>query len=98
MGFIVSYRSPSQTSSQFDDLLSYFKKLFDSVQIFQPAFTISLVDFNARSKSWWSGDSPIIEVTRLKSLVCTHGFHQLIFEPTHILWNSLSCIDLIFTD
>ena len=27
-----------------------------------------------------------------------HGFHQLISEPTHILWNSLSCIDLIFTD
>ena len=98
VGFIVSYRSPSQTSSQFDDFLSNFKKLFDDVQIFQPAFTITLVDFSACSKSWWSGDSPIIEVTRLKSLVCTHGFRQLIFEPTHILWNSLSCIDLIFTD
>ena len=49
-GFIiVSYRSPSQTSSQFDDFLSNFKKLFDDVQIFQPAFTITLVDFSARS-------------------------------------------------
>ena len=28
----------------------------------------------------------------------THGFHQLISEPTHILQNSLSCIDLMFTD
>ena len=31
-------------------------------------------------------------------MVSTHGFHQLISELTHILQNSLSCIDLIFTD
>ena len=39
-----------------------------------------------------------MEGTRLNSLVSTHGFHQLISAPTHILRNSLSCIDLIFTD
>ena len=98
MGFIiVSYYSPSQTSFLFDDFLSNFEKLFDDVQIFQPVFTVILVDFNARSKSWWSGDSTTIEGTRLDSLVFAHGFHQLISEPTHILWNSLYCIDLIFT-
>ena len=31
-------------------------------------------------------------------MVSTHGFHKLISEPTHILENSLTCIDLIFTD
>ena len=39
-----------------------------------------------------------MEGTRLDSLVSTHEFYQLISEPTHILRNSLSCIDLIFTD
>ena len=39
-----------------------------------------------------------IEGTRLDSLVCTHDFHQLIPEPTHILRKSLSCIDLLSTD
>ena len=39
-----------------------------------------------------------MEDTRLDSLLSSHGFHQLISEPTHILWNSLSCIDVIFTD
>ena len=34
VGFItVSYGSPSQTISQFDDFLSSFEKLFDDVQI-----------------------------------------------------------------
>ena len=51
VGFvIVSYCSPSQTSSQFDDFFS---------------------------------------------VVSIYVFHQLISEPTHILPNSLSCIDLI---
>ena len=99
MGFItVSYGSPSQTISQFDDFLSSFEKRFDDVQILQPAFTVILGDFNAQSKSLWSGDSTTMEGIRLDSLVSTYKFHQLISEPTHILRNSLSCIDLIFTD
>ena len=98
MGFIiVSYCSPSQISTQFD-FLSNFEKLFDSVQTFQPAFTVMLCDFNAWSKSWWSGDSTTMEGTRLDCLVSIHDFHQLISEPTHVLQNLLSCIDLIFTD
>ena len=51
------------------------------------------------SKPCWSGDSTTIESTRLDFLVLIHGFHQLISELTHIILpNSLSCIDLIFTD
>ena len=99
IGFIiVSYRSPSQTSSQSDYFLLNFQKLFDYVQTFQPACTVILGDFNSQSKSWWSGDSTTMEGTRLGSLVSTHGFHQLISKPIHILRNSLSCIDLIFAD
>ena len=99
VGFIiVSYRSSSQTTTQFDDFLSNFEKLFDDVQILQPDFTVILGNFNAQSKSWWSGDSTTMEGTRLDSLISTHGFHQLISEPTHILRNLLSCIELIFTD
>ena len=37
---IVSYHSPSQTSFQFDDFLSNFDKLFNDVQVFQPAFIV----------------------------------------------------------
>ena len=39
-----------------------------------------------------------MEGTRLDFLVSSHGFHQLISEPTHVLRNLLSCIELIFTD
>ena len=95
---IVSYRFPSQTSYQFNDFLSLFEKLFNDVKFLQPAFTVILDDFNARSKSWWSGNSNANEGTKLHYLVSTHGFHQLISKTTHTLPNLLSCIDLMFTD
>ena len=43
---VVSYRSPSQTSSQFDDKLSNFEKFIDDVQTFQ------LVNY--RTKIYWN--------------------------------------------
>ena len=38
------------------------------------------------------------EGSQIDSLTTCYGFRQLILEPTHILKNSSSCIDLIFTD
>ena len=38
------------------------------------------------------------EGSHIDSLTTTYGFHQLILDPTHLLPNSSSCIDLIFTD
>ena len=54
--------------------------------------------FNARSKSWWPDDMTSPEGRGIDSLTTVHGLQQLISEPTHLLPNSLSCTDLIFTD
>ena len=64
----------------------------------KPDFSIILGDFNARSKSWWQNDINTSEGTKIDALTSYHGLHQLISQPTHILANSSSCIDLIFTD
>ena len=48
---------------------------------------VALGDFNAKSKSWHTN----------YFLTFIFGFHQIINNPTHILNNSSSCIDLIFT-
>ena len=55
-------------------------------------------DFNVRSSVWWTRDKTAIEGTQLKSLTTIHGFHQIMSRPTHLLPQTLSCIDLIFTD
>ena len=57
-----------------------------------------LGDFNARSRSWWCEDKTSHKGTDREPLTILWGLHQLISDPTKLLPNSLSYIDLIFTD
>ena len=92
------YRSPSQSSIEFESFLSGFEDMLSSILFSKSQFTVILGDFNARSSTWWSNDITNINGTLIDSLTTTHGFKQLISDATHILPQSTSCIDLIFTD
>ena len=94
----VIYRSPSQSSNEFEEFLASFRKLMNQVNMLKSCFTVILGDCNARSQSWWSDDVTSYEGSHIDSLTTTYGFHQLISDPTHLLPNSSFCIDLIFTD
>ena len=63
-----------------------------------PHFSIILGDFNVTSNNWWQGDTQTSEGSRIDYLTTSYGFQQLISEPTDVLKNSSSYIDLIFTD
>ena len=54
-------------------------------------------DFNAKSCNWSINDTTTPEGAQLDSITSLYGMKQLISEPTHILQQSSSCIDLIFT-
>ena len=56
-----------------------------------------IVDFNAKSCNWYSHDKTSFEGSTIESINSQFGLYQLINEPTHLLQNSSSCIDLIFT-
>ena len=53
-------------------------------------------DFNARSSNWWENDITNSVGKELDSLTLSAGYSQIIDKPTHIVNNSMSCIDLIF--
>ena len=72
--------------------------MLSSVLFSTSQFTVILGDFNARSSRWWLNDFTNPNSTLIDTLTTTHGFKQLISDATHILLQSLSCIDLIFTD
>ena len=72
--------------------------MFNVISFCKPDLSIILGDFNARSKSWWQNDINTSEGTKIDVLTSYHGLHQLISQPTHILANSSSCIDLKVTD
>ena len=54
-------------------------------------------DMNAKSNNWCSSDKTNMEGNVIENITSQFGLHQLINEPTHILGNTSSCIDLIFT-
>ena len=93
----VVNRSPSQDSFEFENFLSNFEKVLSDTPSCNSLFTIILGDFNVRSSVWWTKDKTAMEGTQLESLTTVHGFHQLISQPTHLLPQASSCIDLIFT-
>ena len=94
----VMYRSPSQSSIEFESFLSGFEDMLSSVLFSKSQFTVILGDFNARWLSWWSNDNTNPNGILIDSLTTTHGYKQLISDATHTLPQSLSFIDLIFSD
>ena len=95
---ITLYRSPSQNQSEFEHFLLSLEILSCNIRSKDPAFTIVLGDFSARSKSWWVHDITNNEGTQIESISSLYGFSQLISETTHILQNLSSYINLIFTN
>ena len=97
--FLISlYRSPSQSSDEFENFCLKFDKILEYVFNQNPQLVFVVGDLNARSDSWWSDDINTIEGTQIESLTSLYGLHQIISEPTHITPYSSSCIDLLFTN
>ena len=62
-----------------------------------PFLTGMIGDFNAKSSNWYLNDVTSFEGSQIEFLASQFAMSQVINEPTHILDNSKSCIDLIFT-
>ena len=58
---------------------------------------VILGDFNAKLNTWCKSDKTTYEGSKIDGLTSNFGLQQLIKEPTHIIGNSSSCIDLLFS-
>ena len=74
-----------------------FEFNLDEINKKNPFLTMAFGDFNAKSQTSFKNDKTSYEGSKLDVSTCSHGLHQLINEPTHLLDISSSCIDLIFT-
>ena len=91
------YRSPSQSLEEFYDFLFSIDQLLSNMSQ-NPIFLSATGHFNARNSSWWKNDCETREGNGIESLTCSYGLSQLVSDPTYILQNYSSCIDLIFTN
>ena len=98
--FIVSlYRSPSQSSDEFDLFMKEFETIIENISVpGNPNLVFIVGDFNAKLSTWKTDDHDTPEGVDIAAVTSSYGLTQLIKEPTHILLNSSTCIDLLFTN
>ena len=95
--FVALYRSPSQSQDDFATFSDNFEMTLDLASKKNPYLLVVLGDFNAKLRQWYDEDSSTSEGVLIENITSQFGLHQIINEPTHILENSSSCIDPIFT-
>ena len=98
--YIVSlYRSPSQNNEEFENFMNKFENIIDKISTpGNPNLIFIVGDFNAKLSTWNPVDVDTFEGIELGNLTSSYGLSQIISDPTHILPNSSTCIDLIFTN
>ena len=94
--FVALYRSPSQSLDNFETFIDNFELNLETLSRKNPFLLVAIGDFNAKSKVWYCNDNTTSQGKALENVTSQFGLHQVIKEPTHILHNSSSCIDLIF--
>ena len=98
-GYVVSiYRSPSQTSDYFNSFTTNLEKLVGNISSSNPHFILMIGDFNAKSSNWSSNDTTTVEGAQLDYLTLLYGMKLVITDLVHILENSSSFIDFIFSN
>ena len=89
--------SPSQSTEQFSLFKQRWEERINNINDCSPTIAMYIIDFNARNTVWWNGDFTNLQGTELAELAAHYSLNQIIDGYTHILSNSASCIDSIFT-
>ena len=95
--FVALYRSPSQDQDEFDSFSKKFEITLDKLALNNPFMLVIIGDLNAKSKNWHPSGRTTYKGNIIETITSHFGLHQLIYDSTHILGESSSCIDLIFT-
>ena len=95
---ISLYKSPIQTHDEFDNFLLSLEQFIFDIIARNPFFVLVTGNFDGRAPKCWRNDMTTIDGTKVDLITTSYGFSQIISDPIHILPNSSSCIDLIFTN
>ena len=73
-----------------------FDLLFNNINDEFLVCSIVTGDFNTRCSSWWKNDITNTPGQEIDFLSSSAGYTKIIDKPTHVVNNSMPCIDLIF--
>ena len=96
VGKNASSRSRCQSCDKFNTFYSNSDLFLSNMNDLNPASLIVISDLNAGNSKWWSSDKQNFEGGGIHSSTTSAGYTQLTDQPTHIISNSFSCIDVVF--
>ena len=85
------------SADDFEMFIQRIELLTDYMRDEKPQCIIFAGNFNGRCKQWWPEGNEDHQGIALDEFIEGNALFQLIDQPTHILENSKSCIDLIIT-
>ena len=91
-------RSPNQSLEEFGTFADNFEFNLDATAQNDPFSIVLLGDIYAKLSNWHKNDTTNdnIKGTKIDSMTSQFGIQQLINEPTHIIPELSSCINLNF--
>ena len=96
--FVGLYCPHGMPSDDFVLFMQRLELLLEYMPDKKPHCIIFTGDFNYRSQQWWPGDNKNEEGVAFDEFIESNILTQLIDQPTHIMNESRSCIDLIIID
>ena len=95
--FTCLYRFPSQSHEELESFCSDLDLLLSNRNDQHPACLIVRGYFNARCLKWCTTNKNYTTGLKLDSIAITAGYSLRITEQTHLIIESSSCINLIFS-
>ena len=96
--YILCYRKFNQTN---DEMNSFFEKLdcaLQKIKAENPYCIMMGGDFNAHLKDWYTDGITDTAGVNLLRVLDDYGLTQLVDQPTYIVNNTHTCVDLFATD
>ena len=95
--FVSLYRFPSQSQNDFESFVNNLEFNINTTTANNTFLTVVLGDFKAKSNVWFKGDKTTYGGSKMDGFTSTFGLQQINNQPTNIIGDSSSYIDLIFT-
>ena len=95
--FSVSIDLPANKKDESQNFIKSLELNLEDIASKSSFLIILLGDFNVRMQSWYQNDLTTFEGYKIDMGNSQFSLSQIIKEPTHILSNSVSYINLVFT-
>jgi hypothetical protein len=95
---VLVYRRFGQTVEEFDNFVVKFDEALTKLEAENPYCIATGGDYNAHSKEWYKEGNTDSYGIHIQKVFLDHGMTQLVDQPTYIVNNTKTCVDLFAID